>query len=137
MAYTKTTWKTGDIINADGMNNIETGIEEAHTQVTNISKEIVDLKENGVGGGSGGISNAARTLLTMILNNAVFETDQTSNILALEEALKQSGSSSGNNGGGNGEDSSTKDSVVHSNEILTILGLANTPIQTQNTLIIM
>lgn len=55
MAYTKTTWKTGDIINADGMNNIETGIEEAHTQVTNISKEIDDLKESGGSGGEFGL----------------------------------------------------------------------------------
>lgn len=32
MAYTKKTWATGDVITADALNNMETGIEDANTR---------------------------------------------------------------------------------------------------------
>lgn len=47
--YNKTAWKTGDIITADGLNNMEDGVEyavntanEALLSVTNVSFEIDD-----------------------------------------------------------------------------------------------
>lgn len=47
--YNKTAWETGDIITADGLNNMEDGVEyavntanEALSSVTNVSFEIDD-----------------------------------------------------------------------------------------------
>ena len=63
------------------------------TDVDKLYEEIDDLKENGVGGGSGsGLSATAKNLLINILKNAVYETDQSSNITALEVALVNSSS---------------------------------------------
>jgi hypothetical protein len=67
--------------------------------------------ENGnveVAGGSGqngnGLSDAAKTLLITILRNAVYSTNQSANITALEQTLASSG---GGSGGGTGGDTET------------------------------
>lgn len=76
--------------------NIEEALDYTPAKQTDVDKlyeEIVDLKENGVGGGSGsGLSATAKNLLITILKNAVYETDQSSNITALEVALANSSS---------------------------------------------
>lgn len=62
--------------------------------IRSLSEEIDDLKGSGVGGGSGsGLSATAKNLLINILKNAVYETDQSSNITALEAELASSGGS--------------------------------------------
>lgn len=51
MTYNKTTWKTGDVITEDKLNNIEGGIEATSnavdvitTDITQMQQEINDLK---------------------------------------------------------------------------------------------
>lgn len=51
MTYNKTTWKTGDVITEDKLNNIENGIEATSsavdvitTDITQMQQEINDLK---------------------------------------------------------------------------------------------
>ena len=52
MAYTKTVWHTGDVVSSTGLNNIENGIEAAHTGcnlgilfVTGTSQEFIESGE--------------------------------------------------------------------------------------------
>ena len=42
MAYNKRTWKNGDIISEQGMNNIETGISEAHDEIKTLKNNTSD-----------------------------------------------------------------------------------------------
>ena len=44
MAYSKTTWAVGDVIEAAPMNNIEQGIESAHQQIDALSSNENILK---------------------------------------------------------------------------------------------
>ena len=58
MSYTKTEWKTGDIITAERMNKLEEG-------VSRLSEEIRDLKENGTG--TTVTSGSVKTILSNIM----------------------------------------------------------------------
>ena len=77
--YKPTTWIGGKTIGtADVMNNIEEGIEKAHERL------------DSVGNVSGGLNSVAKSLLISILQNAVFVTNQSENIKALNDALNSS-----------------------------------------------
>jgi len=43
MSYTKTTWSDGDIITANKMNNIETGVESLNTDVGQLQTDLDSL----------------------------------------------------------------------------------------------
>jgi len=45
MSYTKTTWSDGDIITANKMNNIETGVESLNTDVGQLQTDLDSLTE--------------------------------------------------------------------------------------------
>lgn len=130
------TWSS-DKINSQ-LNNIanqlgrnEDGTEiELETTEKSVRGAINELKNNQCSS-VGGLSSTVITLLMMILNNAVYESDQTSNIKALEEALKQNSS-----GGSAGGETGQNDNIIFANSILTILKLANEPIFTENILTI-
>ena len=72
--YNKTTWGTGDRITAAKLNKIEAGID-------GVNKKVASA------GTSGGISSNAKILLISILQNAIYTTNQSANILALQTAL--------------------------------------------------
>lgn len=54
--YNKTVWKTGDIIPADKMNNIENGIETNDLAITDIKKELVKTVKTSEKGVANGIA---------------------------------------------------------------------------------
>lgn len=41
MAYTKTTWNTGDVITADKLNNLESGVAAANAAATSSTPGLV------------------------------------------------------------------------------------------------
>lgn len=73
------------------------------------------------GGKGGGITEIARALLISILRNAVYASDQSANITALETALASSGSSGGGTGGGE----SSSISITKNGTVLTISGVSS------------
>lgn len=80
MAYEKQTFVKGQTLTAGHMNHIENGLEEHESRLENVEK-------------NGGLSNTASALLVNILRNALYNTDQSSNITLLQNEL------SGNSGG--------------------------------------
>ena len=40
MSYNKKIWKTGDYVTQEDINNIENGIHEAHTDISNINNVL-------------------------------------------------------------------------------------------------
>ena len=54
--YNKTVWKTGDIIPADKMNNIENGIETNDLAITDIKKELVKTVKTSEKGQPNGVA---------------------------------------------------------------------------------
>lgn len=72
-----------------------------------------------VGSGSGGLDSTASALLITILRNAVYSTDQSANITALETALASGGS------GDNGGDDSGSISVTQNGTTLIISGVSS------------
>lgn len=81
----------------------------------------------GPGGGSGqnpnqpGLSDAAKMLLITILRNGVYNTNQSANITALEEALASSGGSGG--GGDTPDVPDTGVTITQSGSVLTLSGV--------------
>ena len=99
--YNKTTWKTRDRITAEKLNKIENATDSINKKANNIPTRISQLENDSdyatitqvnqaIGNaqlGGGGISSNAKTLLISILQNAIYTTDQSANILALQTAL--------------------------------------------------
>ena len=48
MDYTKTTWKTGDVITAEKMNNLEDGVEDLAKENTELKSDISNLQDLGL-----------------------------------------------------------------------------------------
>ena len=108
--YVKTTWVKGDKISVERLNKIEEGIEKNSTQYKDIAKKVENIGqptqqqintaidkaiEEGKITGSGSINSTAKTLLETILQNAVYTSDQSSNITALISALGSNESGGG------------------------------------------
>lgn len=75
---------------------MSTPIEQNTTDLQNILNAVNELPE----AGGGGLSSTASALLVTILKNAVYTSNQSANITALEAALASGGSGGGNTGGG-------------------------------------
>ena len=114
MTYNKTNWKTGDVITAKGLNNLESGVSNNDTSVTELNEakavfaqNILDLQTNkanqsevdqiqgdvtALDGDVTTISNTVDTLQTGVQSN-------TENITNLQNALpnKQDKLTAGNN----------------------------------------
>ena len=94
MAYSKQNFTNGQTLTAEHLNHMEQGIVDAMEMAGN------------AGGGSdsgtgGGLSNTASALLVNILRNALYNTDQSSNITLLQNELN--GESGGDSGGDSGD----------------------------------
>lgn len=79
--FAKKTWVAKEKITTAELNRMEEGISDVSSQCKDITKKIEQ------GGTGGGLSNDAKTLLISILQNAIYSTDQSSNITALQSAL--------------------------------------------------
>lgn len=64
--------------------------EELEQDISELSGQISNLKDNAPTGGSG-LNATAKNLLITILRNGVYSTDQSANITALETALSSGG----------------------------------------------
>ena len=84
--------------------------QKAREEIEQLKKDIA----NGVSGGSG-LTDTAKNLLITILKNAIYETDQSSNITNLELELAKTPSG----GGSDNEEESTSD-ITQVGSILTI-----------------
>lgn len=76
----------------------------------------------------GGISPAAAALLITILQNAVFTSNQTGNIAALQEALASGGSSggdSGDSGADSGGEETVTDDITVADGVMTIIAVGS------------
>lgn len=63
-------------------------ITNLKSDLSHLSEEIDDLKENGIGGG---ISSTARNLLISILRDGIYNSNQSANITSLNVALETTG----------------------------------------------
>ena len=119
MAYKKQEFKKGQTLTAKHMNHIEDGLVENLIVTVKLNNSIAEFKnETGniifsldlsalnTGGGSGGstgggLNTTASALLINILRNALYNTDQSSNITLLQNELNgESGGDSGGDSGG-------------------------------------
>ena len=66
MAYTPTNWKTGDVITAEKLNNMESGIADCDTAVTGLKEEISEL---------GGLSDDVKQALLQIAQKVAYVDD--------------------------------------------------------------
>lgn len=83
------------------------------SDLNQLSEEMEQLKQGGTSSTGGGMNATAQSLLISILQNAVYESDQSAIITALETALKEGGSSGGDTGdGGSGDETKTYYSVL-------------------------
>ena len=79
------------------------GATNVQDAIGKVSEQILDLEENGTGGGSG-LNTTAKNLLVAILREGLYVTDQSENITKLAVALS---SGSEDSGGDSGEDTAT------------------------------
>lgn len=63
MAYTPTNWKTGDVITAGKLNNMESGIADCDTAITDLKEEISEL---------GGLSDDVKQALLQIASKVAY-----------------------------------------------------------------
>ena len=68
MAYTKNTWSPGDPITQEKMNNIEDGIANAHSDISDTTRDVSSLKKtvDGETGGAPGLTSRTTTLETVV-----------------------------------------------------------------------
>ena len=79
MSYTPTEWQTGDIVTADKLNKLETGVEDMNMSYTPtewangdiVTAEKLNKLENGVAAGGGGSSDFTTAEVTVI-NHATY-----------------------------------------------------------------
>lgn len=79
MAYTKTTWASGDLITATGLNNIENGIEALDTDTVRISAQtLTDVQKEQILsniGASSMMSDEAKALMEGLADQVIVTTD--------------------------------------------------------------
>lgn len=73
MAYERQYYTNGDVLDARQMNHMETGIKENSDNISKLSEEIADLKENGTGTGSGATTAQANSLWAFLKKTAFTE----------------------------------------------------------------
>ena len=83
-------WSTDDNITCEDGKTLRENLSDIDTQCKDIANEIENLVITG-----GGLSSTAKTLLISILQNAIYTTDQSANITALESALTSSSEGGG------------------------------------------
>lgn len=101
MSYTKQNFKSKEKLYASDLNEMDEQIYQNTESINQLSEEISDLKENGTG--TSGLTDTVKTLLMTVLKNAVFTSNQSANLTALEKALKANsgGDNTNPDGGGN------------------------------------
>lgn len=105
MSYTKQTWQTGDTITAEKLNHIEDGVDDLSRHLSDLQPaatsadvgkalivKTVDTQTRKptsyeYGEAGGGLSPIASRLLMTILDEAVYGSDQSSNLALLREEL--------------------------------------------------
>lgn len=108
--FAKKTWVAKEKITTAELNRMEEGISDVSSQCKDIAKQVENVGqptqqqintaidkaiEEGKITGSGSINSTAKTLLETILQNAVYTSDQSSNITALISALGSNESGGG------------------------------------------
>lgn len=88
-------------------------ISELKNKTSELKGEIEQIKSDGTTSTGGGMNETAQSLLISILQNAVYESDQSAIILALKTALAEGGTSGGGESGGvSGDSGETKYTVT-------------------------
>lgn len=108
-----TAWTSGGAYNAIEVNTDGTLTEEGAPadakatgdKLSELKDDIEQLKQGGTSSTGGGMNATAQSLLISILQNAVYESEQSAIILALKTALAEGGTSSGGESGGDSGDS--------------------------------
>lgn len=96
-------------------------VDDAVEGVDDLTHRVTELENSG---GGSGLTDDARTLLLTILRNAVFTSNQTGNIEALNEALNTDG---GSDSPDTPDEPTESDEISVKNGVMTILSLANAP----------
>ena len=66
------------------LGQVKDALDKRDEKIGSLKEDLNELKESGIGSG---MTDTAKKLLITILENAVFTTNQSDNITALEEAL--------------------------------------------------
>ena len=107
MAYEKQNFSDGQVLTADQLNRMEAGICSAVQSVNGKTPDENGNVQLQIQAEGSGLSDTAKTLLITILSDAVYTTDQSANITALEQALASSGGDSGGGSSGDEEEPDT------------------------------